>query len=157
MRFYTAISVNMARIKAKRQDWKVVWVEEESNCMCWILKYIVTWQTRICTFSIYLVMWNKVLLVALNFRRIFKSELSDTESKATEKPPERKNKLVNSPRAEYKFVHLMKLICKFVMNTQNAIRYCLLALSFDPTMFTEIAVFGKKWKLVHSLLWNAKI
>ncbi len=48
---------------------------------------------------------------------------------------------MNSPRANYKFVHLMKLICKFsVVNTQNAIRYCLLALSFDPTTFIEIAV-----------------
>ncbi len=35
----------------------------------------------------------------------------------------------------------MKLICKFVVNTQNAIRSCLLALSFDPTTFIEIAVY----------------
>ena len=79
------------------------------------------------------------------FKKNFQnSEPSDTKSKATERPPERKNKLVNSSRAKYKFVHLMKLICKFIVNTQNAIRSCLLALIFDPTTLIEIAVFWKK-------------
>ena len=42
------------------------------------------------------------------FKKNFQnSEPSDTKSKATERPPERKNKLVNSSRAKYKFVHLM--------------------------------------------------
>ena len=76
------------------------------------------------------------------FKKNFQnSEPSDTKSKATERPPERKNKLVNSSRAKYKFVHLMKLICKFIVNTQNAIRSCLLALIFDPTTLIEIAVY----------------
>ena len=77
------------------------------------------------------------------FKKNFQnSEPSDTKSKATERPPERKNKLVNSSRAKYKFVHLMKLICKFIVNTQNAIRSCLLALIFDPTTLIEIAVYS---------------
>ena len=77
------------------------------------------------------------------FKKNFQiSEPSDTKSKATESPPERKNKLVNSSRAKYKFVHLMKLICKFIVNTQNTIRSCLLALIFDPTTLIEIAVYN---------------
>ena len=77
------------------------------------------------------------------FKKNFQnSEPSDTKSKATERPPERKNKLVNSSRAKYKFVHLMKLICKFIVNTQNAIRSCLLALIFDSTTLIEIAVYS---------------
>ena len=86
------------------------------------------------------------------FKKNFQnSEPSDTKSKATERPPKRKNKLVNSLRAKYKFVHLMKLICKFIVNTQNAIRSCLLALIFDPTTLIEIAVYCfsfKKNKLI---------
>ncbi len=35
----------------------------------------------------------------------------------------------------------VKLICKFAVNTQNAIRSCLLGFSFDPTTLIEIAVF----------------
>ena len=38
------------------------------------------------------------------FKKNFQnSEPSDTKSKATERPPERKNKLVNSSRAKYNF------------------------------------------------------
>ena len=147
---YTAISDNVVGIKAERQDWKAVWVEEESNCTCWILKYIVTWQMRICPFSFFSDMWNKVLLTTLNLRRIFK-----TQSQATLKVKQQKgllrgkNKLVNSSRAKYKFVHLMKLICKFIVNTQNAIRSCLLALIFDPTTLIEIAVYWDKVGIKH--------
>ena len=41
----------------------------------------------------------------------------------------------------------MKLICKFIVNTQNAIRSCLLALIFDPTTLIEIAVYAKQRRL----------
>ncbi len=80
------------------------------------------------------------------FKNSQKSELSGSETKAKERPPELKKKLVQSPRAKYKFVHLMKLICKFVVNNRNAIRYCLLFLSFDPTTLIEIAVYKGKMK-----------
>ena len=92
------------------------------------------------------------------FKKNFQnSEPSDTKSKATERPPERKNKLVNSSRAKYKFVHLMKLICKFIVNTQNAIRSCLLALIFDPTTLIEIAVYRIVYSLESHLFYFIKI
>ena len=55
----------------------------------------------------------------------------------------------------------MKLICKFIVNTQNAIRSCLLALIFDPTTLIEIAVlemsFSLELRSIHYLLWDQEL